>query len=623
MCKNDISNRSLWLSPRAPGWFTIPLGARVCVLIALATTLASGPVHSQARDQEGESAGDGPAAVESAQAAAANETPAPPMDPLVEDANERGAEMAAIVGRYAALEETLGSTKGEQRGVLLGRMSEMRLDYLDKLHDQADNLLAQREKGIEAAEFERKIAVQMPRALARLGELIVETELQIQRARTPLEEVGPAQDHRLQQIALQNTRTLDALYQGMSGHLDRMERLGLADAVGSRWLIEHLERRADSLAGWVRHLDNRISSLEDELAASPEDSERKSSLSFEQNRLETITTSFDLTLKIMRGYDLETAEYRRLLIETTGEITGDILDSDVGLRLLRDWSDRFREWVEENGPTALFKLVLFVAILLVARLVARLTRLIVKRAVMHSRLGFSKLLQDTSVSLASTIVMFLGLLVALTQVGVDPGPVLAGLGLAGFIVGFALQDTLGNFASGAMILAYRPYDVGDLVEAGGVFGRVSKMSLVSTTILTIDNQTLIVPNAKIWENVIKNVTDQVQRRVDLEFAISYDDDLEHAERVFASILEADERVLADPAPLIVVNELGDSGIIFKVCPWVRTADYWNVYWDLTRTVKLRFDQEGLHIPLPRTDVHLQQKAGSPSAPGRAAPPPAL
>ena len=179
--------------------------------------------------------------------------------------------------------------------------------------------------------------------------------------------------------------------------------------------------------------------------------------------------------------------------------------------------------------------------------------------------------------------------VALSQVGFSLGPVHAGVGVAGFILGFALQDTLSNIAAGLMVLFYRPYDVGDLIEASGVTGKVSNMSLVSTTILTFDNQTMVVPNNKIWGDVIKNVTSQRTRRVDLGVGISYSDDIVKAERVLKDIVESDARVLIHPETIIKVNELGDSSVNFIVRPWVKTSDYWPVYWDLTRAVKLRFE----------------------------------
>jgi small conductance mechanosensitive channel len=217
------------------------------------------------------------------------------------------------------------------------------------------------------------------------------------------------------------------------------------------------------------------------------------------------------------------------------------------------------------------------------------------------------LLKDILVSASGGLVMFVGILVALSQIGISLGPALAGLGVAGFIVGFALQDTLGNFAAGGMILFYRPYDVNDFVEVSGASGLVKKMNLVSTTITTFDNQTLVIPNSKIWGDVIKNVTAQATRRVDMEFGISYSDDIEKTERILRDIVEAHEKVLASPEPNIRLHKLGDSSVNFVVRPWTATADYWDVYWDITREVKMRFDREGISIPFPQRDVHVYQQ----------------
>jgi small conductance mechanosensitive channel len=183
---------------------------------------------------------------------------------------------------------------------------------------------------------------------------------------------------------------------------------------------------------------------------------------------------------------------------------------------------------------------------------------------------------------------------------------LAGLGVAGFVIGFALQDTLGNFAAGGMILIYRPYDVDDYVEVAGASGFVKEMSLVSTTIATFDNQTLVVPNSKIWGDVIKNVTAQKVRRVDLTFGIGYGDDIPHAEKILRAIVEENEQVLSRPDAQVHLHELADSSVNFVVRPWVRTEDYWQVYWDITREVKMRFDREGISIPFPQRDVHVHQ-----------------
>jgi small conductance mechanosensitive channel len=199
--------------------------------------------------------------------------------------------------------------------------------------------------------------------------------------------------------------------------------------------------------------------------------------------------------------------------------------------------------------------------------------------------------------------MLFGILIALSQVGISLGPLLAGLGIAGFIIGFALQDTLSNFASGMLILIYRPFDVGDFVTAGGVTGKVSHMSLVNTTFKTIDNQVLVVPNNMIWSGVVTNVTAQRLRRVDLVFGVAYSDDVEKVEKVLAEIVASHELVLDTPEPMIKLHELADSSVNFVVRPWVKTDDYWDVYWDLLRTVKIRFDAEGITIPFPQREIH--------------------
>jgi len=169
-----------------------------------------------------------------------------------------------------------------------------------------------------------------------------------------------------------------------------------------------------------------------------------------------------------------------------------------------------------------------------------------------------------------------------------------------------------------MILAYRPFDVGDFVEAAGVTGRVKDMNLVSTRILTLDHQTLIVPNSKIWGDVIRNVTAQPMRRVDMVFGISYRDEIPKAERVLGEIVAAHGKVLDDPAPVIKVHTLNDSSVDFIVRPWARTEDYWDVYWDITREVKMRFDREGISIPFPQRDVHLIGQVPAPSPAGEGA-----
>jgi len=238
---------------------------------------------------------------------------------------------------------------------------------------------------------------------------------------------------------------------------------------------------------------------------------------------------------------------------------------------------------------------------------------LVRRGVQSSKFETSKLLQKMMIGLASRTVMILGIFIALAQLGIKVGPLLAGLGVMGFIVGFALQDNLANFAAGAMILIYRPYDVGDLIEAGGVFGEVSHMSLVSTTILTLDRQTLVVPNNKIWGDVIKNVKAQKRRRVDLLFKIDHSNDVMKVEDVLKAIVAAHPLALEDPEPTIKLHNLGEFSMDFVLRIWAETDDYWDVYWDVIRETKLQFEREGIRFPSPPREIRLRDERPSESA----------
>jgi small-conductance mechanosensitive channel len=248
--------------------------------------------------------------------------------------------------------------------------------------------------------------------------------------------------------------------------------------------------------------------------------------------------------------------------------------------------------------------IMFILILIVFKILASIASSIVGSALSKSKLKPTQLLLEFLKGATAKLVMAIGFIMALGTVGVDVGPLLAGLGVLGFVVGFALQDTLGNFAAGVMILLYRPYDIGDFITAGGVTGSVKSMSLVSTTIGTPDNQVQIVPNGSIWGGVITNVTANDTRRVDLTAGIGYGDDMDKAEAILKRIVESHPLVLAEPAPVIRVHALADSSVNIVVRPWTKTSDYWTVYWDITKSIKTEFDKEGVSIPFPQRDVHL-------------------
>lgn len=393
-------------------------------------------------------------------------------------------------------------------------------------------------------------------------------------------------------------------YEALVSHMRSLEILGMPSEGLLARLSPALYMYAETLAGRLELNSGAHRELESRAVKEPENTDIKSTLmqlnarhSTDVNRLETI-------ILVLDSLDLDSADYKAVMLKQTGSLSVSFFSLKAMFTVLRDSWSVLREGVKNNAPDIMFRMILFILVLFVFRILSRITRRVVQAASDRSSLNMSALLKRILVSTSGGTVMAIGVLMALSQVGISLAPMLAGLGVAGFIVGFALQDSLGNFAAGAMILIYRPFDVDDFVEVTGASGLVREMSLVSTTITTFDNQTLVVPNSKIWGDVIKNVTAQQQRRIDMVFGIGYDDDVEHAERVLKDVVHSHEKVLKDPEPMVHLHTFGESSVDFVVRPWVKTDDYWNVYWDIMREVKLRFDREGISIPFPQRDVHL-------------------
>jgi small conductance mechanosensitive channel len=200
--------------------------------------------------------------------------------------------------------------------------------------------------------------------------------------------------------------------------------------------------------------------------------------------------------------------------------------------------------------------------------------------------------------------LLLVITIALGQLGVDTTAMIALLGAAGLAIGLALQDSMKNFASGVLLILFRPFSTGHYVEAASTSGTVESITLFTSTLLTPDNREIIVPNSAIYNDTITNYSARPTRRIDMVFGVSYDDDLRKAREILEQIVTADPRVLADPAPIIVVGELADSSVNFFVQPWVNNADYAPVKFDITERVKLAFDDNGITIPYPQVDVHM-------------------
>jgi small conductance mechanosensitive channel len=403
-------------------------------------------------------------------------------------------------------------------------------------------------------------------------------------------------------VSLESIRIL--YYEGLANHILSREALGLPPENVREQLGLKLYMYAEILAGRIEFTAAAQKNVEIRQSLDTNNADIGAALKELDVSHEANLLRMQAIIQVLDRLGLDSAEYQAVLLTHSSNLSISFLSSSALMVVLEDSWAALKTAINENAPDLLFRLLIFFAVLFVFRFLSRVTKRVVRVATRKSSLGMSELLINILVSTSGGAVMALGVLMALSQVGISLAPMLAGLGVAGFIIGFALQDSLGNFAAGAMILIYRPFDVDDFVEVTGASGLVKKMNLVSTTIVTFDNQTLVVPNSKIWGDVIKNVTAQTERRVDLVFGIGYGDDIELAERVLAEIVESHEKVLADPEPNIRLHTLADSSVNFIVRPWTKTDDYWEVYWDLTREVKMRFDREGISIPFPQTDVHV-------------------
>jgi small conductance mechanosensitive channel len=439
---------------------------------------------------------------------------------------------------------------------------------------------------------------------------LAEVEERVTRLQTEAASLGGAQlvatEAYIQSLENLRFRYYEALVKVIEGR----KSLALAEGPLASSLLPMLYLQGEAMLGRIVYTGEALDELRMRQGNEPDNADLGLAATDMARRQAQDLAHLKTLIGLLERLGEDPVDYQAILLHQGQGLSITALEGSAIVSLLEDSWEGLRSSLAEQAPDLVFNLVIFVIIILVFRSLSKMARRAVKAACERPGVDMSTLLKDVLISVCGGTVTVVGVLIALSQVGISLGPMLAGLGVAGFVVGFALQDTLGNFAAGGMILIYRPYDVDDYIEVAGASGLVKKMSLVSTTITTFDNQTLVIPNSKIWGDVIKNVTAQKLRRVDLVFGIGYGDDIEHAERVLRDVLDDHEAVLSKPEPLIKLHELADSSVNFAVRPWVKTEDYWNVYWDITREVKMRFDREGISIPFPQRDVHLYPEAAS-------------
>jgi small conductance mechanosensitive channel len=270
-----------------------------------------------------------------------------------------------------------------------------------------------------------------------------------------------------------------------------------------------------------------------------------------------------------------------------------------------DWAELL-ETAQTTGVAFGLKLLAALVIFYVGRMVARMLQKGLRK--MLQTQAVDKILETFVCNLAYWAIMIFVIIAAINQVGVQTTSLIAVMGAAGLAVGLALQGSLSNFAAGVLIVIFRPYRVGDWVEAAGISGSVEQVQILTTMLKTGDNKQIIVPNSQIMNSIITNYSANDTRRIDMIVGVSYSDDLDKVRKTLEELVASDERILKDPACTIAVSELADSSVNFVVRPWASTADYWSVKFDLTEAVKKRFDKEGISFPFPQQDVHLYKQS---------------
>ncbi len=386
----------------------------------------------------------------------------------------------------------------------------------------------------------------------------------------------------------------DASEGGDEADIAVQEAVAVAEANAPELADEVKKAVAEGEAG----LDKAAEQVEQDLAA---DQEVKMANLEELKALRTQRAALVERLQLVlvelkkKGGAADEAEY---YIKAVSNLNVDISDQEATQAAILGWLTS-----EEGGLRIAWNLIKFVLILIAAWIISRIAGGVVDRTLRVNK-KLSRLMRAFLSTTVRRIVLGVGIIFALSALEIDTAPLLAMIGAAGFVVAFALQGTLSNFASGIMILYFKPFDVGDWVEVAGVSGSVASLNLVSTTINTGDNKKIIVPNNAIWGDVITNATGTEQRRVDMVFGIGYGDDMAKAQEILEKVISEHPAVLDDPAPNIRVHELADSSVNFIVRPWVKTDDYWSTYWDVTRKVKEEFDAAGVSIPFPQSDLHI-------------------
>lgn len=378
--------------------------------------------------------------------------------------------------------------------------------------------------------------------------------------------------------------------------------------------VETTDQRSEletTLVMTVEGLNGQISldamtlrELRERQRENPESQELVAALGAVERKQSRSITYMDQLISLLQRLGLNTAEHEALLVAERGVVGVELMNWEVFSRLMQRKFDEVKRQLVSNGPNVVIQLLTATLVLAVFWGLAGLSKKLMQLVMQRRAVDIGQLREDTIITLTYALVIGLGVVAALSALGISLVPMLAGLGIAGVIIGFALQDSLANLASGWMILLVRPFDTDDHIQVAGDEGIVKRMNLVATTIAGFDNTMHIVPNSRIWGNTIINYTSARLRRIDVEVSFSYNTDIDTVEDVLLDLVKEDKKILTKPAPIVHFGEMGSSSLTTFLKIWVKTPDYWEVRFSIGKRIKTRFDKEGILIPYPQLDVHL-------------------
>ncbi|MCP3979245.1 MAG: mechanosensitive ion channel [bacterium] len=481
------------------------------------------------------------------------------------------------------------------------------LELLDDLRDLTGELLKAIPSLDDSPEAVESLRGEVAECLRYQGQLVLShrqhrsrelADLRRKRAKVAVEDSAELED------GINTAReTLDLGQKVGLEVVQRLETLGRPDDELHAELRELFEERADSLTMRLQLATASRDRLQQQF-----DSAKKAGASAEQLELRTrvravslradgIVKSLQKTADLLQKWDVDTSEYRQALILATGEITEDVLDTEVLVGLFGEGLRKLYEWILDRGPTLIFQLVVVVLFVVLFRWAGLLLWVGVRMI-----LRPTKLLAGMVGRMIRPLATLIGLISGLWFLGANPAALLTGVGVAGVIVGFALQESLGSLAAGVFILVYRPYDEGDTVNVGGIVGTVKEMGLANTTIITFDNRRVFVPNRKVWGEVIENRSAEPTRRVEATVRIAYHEEVERAMTVIRELLGRHELVLEDPEPVVFVSKLDESHVELAVRPWTRVENWWPLMMDLQRVLTIGLREAGFEVPYPRRRI---------------------